>query len=74
MSALENLAAAEASLETVVDAVLADVQTLSAELAAANTGNDPAIQAVADKLTALAAKAQAVLPSPATPPAVPPAA
>lgn len=62
MSAVDNLAAAEARVETVMTAVLADIDTLSAELAAANTANDPAIQAVADKLSALADTAQAKLP------------
>lgn len=68
MAALDNLAASETRLETIATAVLADVATLTAELAAANTANDPAIQAVADKLTALGDKLQAVVPA-ATPPA-----
>jgi hypothetical protein len=68
MSALDNLTAAEAKIETVMTAVLADIDTLSAELAAANTSNDPAIQAVADKLTTLSTTAQAKLPpAPAVP-------
>ena len=63
-TAIENLTAAETRIETVMAAVLADIDTLSAELAAAiAAGNtDPAVQAVADKLSALADTAQAKLP------------
>ena len=66
--AIDNLTAAEARLETVMGAVLADIDTLAAELAAAIiAGNtDPAVQAVADKLNALSDTAQAKL----TPPSV----
>ncbi len=71
MSALDNLNASETRLETIATAILADIQTLSDELAAANSANqDPAIQAVADKLNALGDKLSAVVPA-ATPPAPP---
>ena len=64
-TALENLTEAETRIETVMTAVLADIDTLTAELAAANTAgnNDPAIQAIADKLQALSNTAQAKLPA-----------
>ena len=67
MSALDNLTAAETKTETVMAAVLADIDTLGTELAAALAANtaasqDPAIQAVADKLNALSDAAQAKLP------------
>ena len=66
MSALDNLTAQEDRMETITTAILADIATLTAELAAANTAQDPAIQAVVDKFTALADKLQAVVPA-ATP-------
>lgn len=69
MAALDDLNASEASLETVINAVLADVQTLATELATAQAGNDDAgVEAVVTKLNALAAKAQAVLPADTSPP------
>ena len=69
--AIDNLTAADTRIETVMTSVLADIDTLSGELAAAiaaNTAaaNDPAIQAVADKLNTLSDAAQAKL-APATP-------
>ena len=67
MTAIENLTTADPRIETVMTAVLADIDTLGTELAAALAANtaasqDPAIQAVADKLNALSDAAQAKLP------------
>lgn len=72
MAALDNLTAAEANLETVVAAAVTDIQQLQAQLASANTSNDPAIQAVADKLTAMATSLNGVVNPPAAPPSSPP--
>ena len=66
MGAIDNLTAAETNLETVVAAAVADIQKLAADLAAANTAQDPAIQAVADKINATAASLNAVV-NPAPP-------
>jgi hypothetical protein len=64
MAAIDDLSAAETNLETVVGALVADIQTLSTELAAAQGSNDnAAVAAVAAKLNALAASAQAALPA-----------
>jgi len=68
MAAMDNLTASETRLETIATAVLADIAALTTQLTTANTANDPAIQAVADKMTALGDKLQAVVPA-ATPPA-----
>jgi serine protease inhibitor len=59
--ALDNLTAAEANLETVVAAAITDIQTLAAEVAAGNTANDPAIQAIADKINGVATSLNAVV-------------
>lgn len=68
MAAIDDLTTAETNLETVVGALVTDIQTLAAELAAAqSSNNDAAVEAVVTKMNALAASAQAVLTPPATP-------
>lgn len=70
MAAIDDLTAAETNLETVVGALVTDIQTLATELAAAQAGNDDAaVEAVVTKMNALAASAQAVLTPPAPAPA-----
>ena len=56
MTALDNLAAADTSLKTEVTTAIAD---WAAQLATANSANDPAIQAVADDMNAQVTALQA---------------
>ncbi len=65
-TALDNLVADEAALESVVTAVVADNTTIHQELTAALAANDTtAIQAVADKIAAQTANLSALVPAPA---------
>lgn len=66
MSKIDDLTAAQVASNAATDALIVSHQTLiqsvkdlTAQLAAANTGSDPAIQAVIDGLNTETAKAQA---------------
>jgi hypothetical protein len=67
MTALDNLAAADAALKSEVATAIAD---WAAQLAGSSAANDPAIQAVADDMQAQVAALQAA--DTAVPPATPP--
>jgi hypothetical protein len=68
MSAIDNLKAADDALKAEVTTALTD---FAAALATANSANDPAIQAVADDMTALVGQIQAADPANAAPPPPP---
>lgn len=70
MSALDNLAAADTALKAEVTSAISDWATA---LAAANSANDPAIQAVADDMNAQVSALQAADPA-NVPASTPPAA
>ena len=68
MTALDDLAAAEADEEAVLTALLSDIQTLTAEVAAipAATDTDAAVEAVVAKMKAAQDAARAALAPPAS--------
>ena len=71
MTALSDLQASLASLQTAVAAAITDITNLAAALAAAQSGNDDAgVEAVVTQLNTLAANlTAAVTPPVVTPPA-----
>jgi hypothetical protein len=68
MAALDSLQAADTALKAEVTTAITD---WAAQLAAANSANDPAIQAVADDMNAQVSALQAADTGTATPPAAP---
>lgn len=68
MSAEDDLNAAVAALTTVVSAVVTDIQTLTAELAAAGGTSDPAVEAAVAKLNDLATTLTTAITPPAPAP------
>lgn len=68
MSAEDDLNTAVSNIATAVSAAVTDIQSLTAEIAAANTSNDPAIEASVAKLNALAVTLNAAVAPPAPAP------